>query len=113
MFLSQFTIAALVLAFAYIANAHTVVDIAKYHSPVGHHGPALVNSHGGYGGGYGGGYDGGYGGGYNGGYGHGWDVGHPHGAPHITLVFFWKILQIHSESNSLLFAAHIWLGLWR
>lgn len=57
----QFTIAAIVLAFALFAKAHVVVDIAKYHSGVGHHGPALVNSHHG---GWGNGNDGGYGGGY-------------------------------------------------
>lgn len=85
----QFTIAAIVLAFAMFANASIVVDVAKQHSKVGSHGPALVNSggwggwggnggyggwggnggfggDGGYGGGYGGGYDGGYGGGYGG-----------------------------------------------
>lgn len=42
----QFTIAAIVLAFALFANAHVVVDIAKPHSHVGSHGPALVNTHG-------------------------------------------------------------------
>lgn len=57
----QFTIAAIVLAFALFANAHVVVDVAKFHSGVGSHGPALVNTHGSYGGGYGG-YGGGYGG---------------------------------------------------
>lgn len=50
----QFTIAAIVLTFALFANAHVVVDIAKPHSHVGSHGPALVNT------GYGG--NGGYGG---------------------------------------------------
>lgn len=65
--------------------------MAKFHSGAGSHGPALVNTHGGYDGGYGGyggyGGNGGYGGygGYSG-YGHGLEVGHPHGAPHITLV---------------------------
>lgn len=46
----QFTIVAIVLAFALFANAHVVVDVAKFHSGVGSHGPALVNTHGGYGG---------------------------------------------------------------
>ena len=51
----QFTIVAIVLAFALFANAHVVVDVAHTHSGVGSHGPALVNTHGGYGGwGYGG-----------------------------------------------------------
>lgn len=74
------------MAFALAANAHVVVDVAKLHSGVGSHGPAMVNQHGA--------YDGAYNGGWNGasaGYsglssGHGWGVGHPNGAPHITLV---------------------------
>lgn len=61
------------MAFA-VANAHVVVDVAHTHSGVGSHGPALVNTHGGYGGwGYGGDAH------------HGYSVGYPHGAPHITL----------------------------
>lgn len=70
------------MAFVLVANAHVVVDVAKFHSGAGSHGPALVNTHGGYDGGYNGGYAG-YSG-YSGG--HGWNVGHPNGAPHITLV---------------------------
>lgn len=62
------------MAFALYANAHVVVDIAKQHSGVGSHGPALINTHGGWGG-WGQGGDG-----Y-----HGYSVGYPHGAPHITL----------------------------
>lgn len=46
------------------AQAHVVVDIAKYHSGVGHHGPALINAHGHHGGWDGAGNDGGYGGGW-------------------------------------------------
>lgn len=69
----QFTIAAIVLAFVLFANAHVVVDIAKPHSHVGSHGPALVNTHGSAGGYWGGDAH------------HGYSVGYPHGAPHITL----------------------------
>jgi len=72
----KFTIVAIVLAFALFANAHVVVDVAKFHSGAGSHGPALVNTHGGWGhGGWGQGGDAH----------HGWSVGYPHGAPHITL----------------------------
>lgn len=108
----QFTIAVVVL-FVAVAGAH-VLDVAKVHSPVGSHGPALVNAHHGHGGwggygpaGYGGwGYggwgnggwgnggwgNGGWGAGYGGyagygaaGYGHhGEYVGHPHGEFFLT-----------------------------
>lgn len=100
----QVTIAAVVL-FAAVASA-AVLDVAHEHSPVGHHGPALVNvHHGGHHGGYAGyggpagyGYgpagwarggwgnggwgNGGWGDGWgnggwgNGGYGNGWGAGY-------------------------------------
>ncbi|XP_031632235.1 glycine-rich cell wall structural protein 1.8-like [Contarinia nasturtii] len=71
----KFTIAAIVLAFALFANANVVVDIASPHSPVGSHGPALVNAGGSNYGGWG------YGGDAYSGY----SVGYPKGGPKITL----------------------------
>lgn len=80
----QFTIALIGLVLAVSVNAngydynhHQVVEVAKVHSPVGSHGPALVNIFGpnkyGYswgggssGGGSSGSYEGGYGGGSSG-----------------------------------------------
>lgn len=75
--------AVVILAFVAYANANAigqVVDVAKQAAPVGSHGPALVNIHGGYGGygGYGGwnnGWGNGWGNGWNNGWGNGWGNG--------------------------------------
>lgn len=86
LFLVQFITAVVILGVAAYANAggYPVVDIVHSGVPVGHHGPALVNSWGhGHAGILGGGY-GGYGGAGIGH--HGLVVGSPHGAPHIALA---------------------------
>lgn len=80
----QFTVALICLVLAVAVNAngwdynhhHQVVEVAKVHSPVGSHGPALVNVFGpnkysygwggSNGGSSGGSYEGGYGGGSSG-----------------------------------------------
>lgn len=80
----QFTVALIGLVLAVAVNAneydhHQAIEVAKVHSPVGSHGPALVNvfgpnkygyswggSSGGSNGGSGGSYEGGYGGGSSG-----------------------------------------------
>lgn len=79
-FLSQFIIAVVILVVAAYANAGgiPVVDIAHQGVPVGHHGPALVNNWG---------HWGGHLGGASVGLGHlGLAVGSPHGAPLIGLA---------------------------
>lgn len=101
----QFTLAVVILAFVGYSSANAigqVVDVAKSASPVGSHGPALVNvlGWGGWNNGWnnggwnnGGWNNGGWGNdgwgnagqGWNGGVGHGVVVGAPHGAPLIAL----------------------------
>lgn len=81
----QFTIGVVTLAFVAFANANAigqVVDVAHQGSPVGSHGPALVNSWG-----HGGWNNGGWGNGgwNNGGYGYGPIGIGGHGLPSLSV----------------------------